>query len=87
MLLSFVTPHFAQEELKYDTQEYQDVDFLILSLKKYADDSAFDYRELIQQESLWQRIKNWLNLQWNEFLRWLLADVDSSSFGVFWALF
>lgn len=81
MLLSFVTPHFAQEELKYDTQEYQDVDFFDSEFKKkYADDSAFDYRELIQQESLWQRIKNWLNLQWNEFLRWLLADVDSSSF-------
>lgn len=81
MLFSFVTPHFAQDELKYDTQEYQDVDFFDSNFKeKYADDSDFDYRELIQQKSLWQRFKDWLGLQWNEFLRWLLSGVDSSSF-------
>ena len=81
MLLGFVSPSFAQNELQYDDETYQQKDFFESDFKEeYLNDSDFDYTEYIEEPSLWQRFKNWATLKWNEFLNWLFADVDGSNF-------
>lgn len=81
MLLGFVLPNFAQNELHYDDETYQEKDFFESDFKEeYLNDSDFDYTEYVEEPSLWQRFKNWATLKWNEFLNWLFADVDGSNF-------
>jgi len=50
-------------------------------IQSYQENEDYNYFKTIEEESAWQKFKNWLNLQWNKFLEWLLSDISE---GLFW---
>ena len=50
-------------------------------IESYQENEDYNYFKTTEEESAWQKFKNWLNLQWNKFLDWLLSDISE---GLFW---
>jgi hypothetical protein len=55
-------------------------------IQSYQENDDYNYFKTIEEESAWQKFKNWLNLQWNKFLEWLLSDISEGQFWNYLAL-
>ncbi len=56
------------------------VDFDESIIRAYQEDESYNYFKTIDEESAWQKLKNWVNLQWNTFLEWLFSDLPGGKF-------
>lgn len=62
------------------------VEFDKTIIESYQQNEDYNYFKYKEQETLWDKFINWLNLQWNSFLEWLLSGVSEGNFWNYLAL-
>lgn len=48
-------------------------------LESYQTNENYTYFKTLENNSAWDKFKNWLNLQWNEFIDWLLSGISEGT--------
>jgi flagellar biogenesis protein FliO len=72
----YSAPIFQEENLQLNTPP---IEFDKSIMESYKTDVNYDYFKTVVEPSVWDKFKNWLNLQWNEFLNWLLSGIKQGS--------
>ncbi|MEL6811197.1 MAG: DUF4129 domain-containing protein [Bacteroidota bacterium] len=71
-------------EVRYDqSSEVQPISFDEESINSLKKNDDYDYTELEDTESTWDRFKAWLGRIWSKFWTWLLGDYEASGFWSF----
>lgn len=69
--------------LALDNREVTPVVFNEHRLETSKQNQDFNYAEVAQEVSWWQKFKSWLHARWMQLMRWLLGDLEGGSFFVF----
>lgn len=72
----YSTPILQKENLQLDTIP---IEFDKSIIESYKADDNYNYFKTIVEPSVWDKFKNWLNLQWNKFLNWLLSGIEEGN--------
>tara|TARA_R100001369_G_scaffold87019_1_gene122094 strand:- start:608 stop:1255 length:648 start_codon:yes stop_codon:yes gene_type:complete len=52
-------------------------------IKDLKKDSDFNYVEIVEEVTWWQKIKRWLNTKWIQFMNWLFGDYEGNAILLF----
>ena len=52
-------------------------------IKDLKEDSDFNYVEIVEEVTWWQKIKRWLNTKWIQFMNWLFGDYEGNAILLF----
>ncbi len=73
----------VQQEPVNEQIEVIPLEFNTEKLENLRQDPAFDYSESPVEENWWTKFKQYLNLQWQKLLGWLLKDIEAAGFLLF----
>ena len=48
-------------------------------IDSFQTNEDYNYFKDLQEDSAWEKIKRWLNLQWNKFLEWLFSGISDGN--------
>lgn len=92
LICLFFSEGIAQDSLStsidpivvYDTNtDVEPLDLNENTIEDLKNDDDFNYVELEESETIFERFMSWLGSLWNRFWRWILGDVEATGFLAF----